>query len=151
MSDALYLIVGAVLGGVVSAVTAVWTSRSHYVHATRIEIFRELLPTVEGQEPDEPKDPGDPEAKWEEVFRAAETLGGPDWRYGTRLRYLVSEWSDRLAAVEQEQEAQGVVSPEARLVAGRLERQVRRALAPYIEWLRRRLGGWRRGPHPILR
>lgn len=53
--------------------------------------------------------------------------------------------------MERQQEAEGKVSPEVRSSARRLERQVRRALTSYTEWLRKRLGGWRRGPHPLLR
>lgn len=36
------------------------------------------------------------EEPWEELFRAAESVGGRDWRHGTRLRYLVRDWDQYL-------------------------------------------------------
>ena len=153
MQEALLVFTGAIVGGAMSALASTWSSRRQYIRETRVEIFRRLLPSVHDGGPDRPRPLSEAEEPWEELFRAAESVGGRDWRHGARLRYLVRDWDQYLFEAQRGGPVDGecVCDEEMAAKASRLQVQVRRALSDYEVWLRRRLAGFTRGPHPLLR
>ena len=153
MQEAVLVLAGAIVGGAMSALASTWSSRRQYIRETRVEIFRRLLPSVHDGGPDRPRPLSEAEEPWEELFRAAESVGGRDWRHGARLRYLVRDWDQYLFEARRGGPVDGecVCDEEMVAKASRLQVQVRRALSDYEVWLRRRLAGFARGPHPILR
>ena len=153
MNEAILVLAGAVVGGVMSALASVWSSRRQYVRETRVEIFRVLLPSVHDGVPGRPRPPTDPDARWDELFRAAQSLGGRDWRQVAGLRYLVSDWDQYLwqATGDGPEEGQCVCDEEKLAEARSQEVKVRRVLSDYEIWLGRRVSGLGRQPHPLLR
>jgi hypothetical protein len=153
MQEALLVFTGAIVGGLMSALASNWSSRRQYIRETRVDIFRRLLPSVHDGGPDRPRPLSDAEGPWEELFRAAESVGGRDWRHGARLRYLIRDWDQYLFEARGRELVDGdcVCDEEMAAEASRLQVQIRRALSDYETWLRRRLAGFARGPHPLLR
>lgn len=80
MQEALLVFTGAIVGGLMSALASNWSSRRQYIRETRVDIFRRLLPSVHDGGPDRPRPLSEAEEPWEELFRAAESVGGRDWR-----------------------------------------------------------------------
>lgn len=153
MHEALLVLTGAIVGGVMSALATNWSSRGQYVRETRVDIFRRLLPSVHDGRPARPRPLDDAESPGEEHFRAAESLGGRDWRHGALLQHLVHDWNQYLIEARGGSPVDGecVCDEEMATKASRLQVQVRRALSDYEAWLRRRLAGFASGPHPLLR
>lgn len=153
MQEALLVFIGAIVGGLMSALASNWSSRRQYLRETRVDIFRRLLPMVHDGGPDQPRPLAAAETSWEELFRAAESLGGQDWRHGARLEHLVRDWDQCLVAARRGGPVDGdcICDEEMDARASRLQVQIRRALSAYEVWLRRRLAGFTRGPHPLLR
>ena len=153
VDEAILVLAGAVVGGVVSALATVWASRRQYVRETRVEIFRVLLPTVHDGGAERPRPPTDPDARWDELFRAAQSLGGRDWRRVAGLRFLVSDWRQCLwqAIGDSPVDGECVCDEDKLAEARRQEVMVRRVLSDYEIWLGRRVSGMGRQPHPLLR
>jgi hypothetical protein len=153
MQEALLVLTGAIGGGVMSAPASSWASRRQYIRETRVDIFRRLLPSVHDGGPDRPRPFAEVEGPWEGLFRAAESVGGQDWRHGAILRRLVRDWDQYLFEARRESRVDGecICDEEIAAKGARLQVQVRRALSDYEVWLRRRLAGFARGPHPLLR
>lgn len=153
MYEALLVFTGAIVAGVMSALASNWSSRRQYIRETRVDIFRRLLPSVHDGGADRPRPLSEAEEPWEELFRAAESVGGADWRHGARLRHLVRAWDQYLYEARRGGPVDGdcVCDEEMAAKASRLQVQIRRDLSDYEVWLRRRLAGFARGPHPLLR
>jgi hypothetical protein len=80
MHEALLVLTGAIVGGVMSALASSWASRRQYVRETRVDIFRRLLPSVHDGGPDRPRPLTEAESPWEEpsepLSPSADETGG---------------------------------------------------------------------------
>lgn len=131
-----------------SALASLWSSRQQYVRETRVEIFGVVLPTVHDGGPARPRPPTDPEARWDELFRAAQSLDGRDWRRVAPLRFLVGDWGQYLSEAIGDGPVDGECVCDEDKVADARSREVkvRRVLSDYENWLGRRALGWGGSP-----